>query len=47
VWLAARGPLLAQRRSLKVRAHQQRAHALIARLRITDAAGSGTVVSVR
>jgi hypothetical protein len=47
VWLAARGPLLAQRRSRKLRARQQSAQALVARVRITDASGSGTVVSVR
>jgi hypothetical protein len=47
VWLAARGPLLAARRPLRVTARQQRAQALVARLRITDAGGSGTVVSVR
>ena len=46
VWLAARGPLLAQRRALRVGARQQRAGALVARLRITDAGGRGTVVSV-
>jgi hypothetical protein len=47
VWLAARGPLLAQRRQLKVRARQQRGQALVASLRITDAGGRATVVSVR
>jgi hypothetical protein len=47
VWLAARGPLLAQRHPLRVGARQQRARALVVRLRITDAGGSGTVVSVR
>jgi len=46
VWLAARGPLLARRRALRVGARQQRAGALVARLRITDAGGRGTVVSV-
>jgi hypothetical protein len=47
VWLAARGPLLAQKRALRMGARQQRARALVARLRITDASGRGTVVSVR
>ena len=47
VSLTARGPLLAQRRARRVSARQQSARALVARLRITDANGSGTVVSVR
>ncbi len=46
VSLTARGPLLTESRALRFKARQQTASALVARLRITDASGSSTVVSV-
>ena len=44
--LAARGPLLVESKALTRRARQHRVKALSARLRITEAGGSSTNVSV-
>jgi len=46
VSLTARGPLLDESTALRFDARQQKAAALIARLRITDSGGTATVVSV-